>query len=113
MRKTTVECPSEKKKPTPTGLRPSWSSLRVVLSMAEMWSASKACLQAERVGQAAQGKDGRLAGGDGEQQAPARDVKQAYTAEESRQAPAFPAVEGITQQGAHGGHAWSLTLIAT
>src|SRR4029077_11792332 len=43
IRSTTVEWPSEKKKPTPTGLRPLWRSLRVVLSMAEMWSASNAC----------------------------------------------------------------------
>ena len=42
IRKTTVECPSEKKKPTATGRFPSCSSLRVELSMAEMWSASKA-----------------------------------------------------------------------
>ena len=41
--RTTVEWPNEKKKPTPTGLRPCCRSLRVVLSMAEMWSASKAC----------------------------------------------------------------------
>ena len=41
--KTTVECPSEKKKPTLKGLWPSVISLRVVLSIAEMWSASKAC----------------------------------------------------------------------
>ena len=33
---TTVECPSEKKKPTLTGLLPSDISLRVVLSIAEM-----------------------------------------------------------------------------
>src|SRR5690242_13254670 len=43
MRRTTVEWPSEKKKPTPTGLRPFWRSFRVVLSIAEMWSASNAC----------------------------------------------------------------------
>ena len=42
IKNTTLEWPSEKKKPTPTGLRPCWRSLRVVLSMAEMWSASKA-----------------------------------------------------------------------
>ena len=40
--KTTVECPSEKKKPTLSGRRPSAMSLRVVLSIAAMWSASKA-----------------------------------------------------------------------
>ena len=40
--KTTLECPSEKKKPTPSGRLPSPTSLRVVLSMAAMWSASKA-----------------------------------------------------------------------
>ena len=40
---TTVECPSEKKKPTDSGRLPSLTSLRVVLSMAAMWSASKAC----------------------------------------------------------------------
>ncbi len=40
--KTTVEWPSEKKKPTPSGRWPSGISLRVVLSMAAMWSASKA-----------------------------------------------------------------------
>ena len=39
---TTVEWPSEKKKPTPTGRLPSCMSLRVTLSMAAMWSASKA-----------------------------------------------------------------------
>ena len=33
---TTVEWPSEKKKPTPIGFLPPCSSLRVVLSMAEM-----------------------------------------------------------------------------
>ena len=37
-----MECPSENQKPTLSGLRPSAISLRVVLSMAEMWSASKA-----------------------------------------------------------------------
>ena len=42
MASTTVECPREKKKPTPIGRWPSCSSLRVVLSMAEIWSASKA-----------------------------------------------------------------------
>ena len=40
--KTIVEWPSEKKKPTPSGRRPSAISLRVVLSIAAMWSASKA-----------------------------------------------------------------------
>ena len=40
---TTVEWPSEKKKPTPTGaLRRPAISLRVVLSIAAMWSASNA-----------------------------------------------------------------------
>ena len=41
--KTIVECPSEKKKPTPSGRLPSWSNFRVVLSIAAMWSASNAC----------------------------------------------------------------------
>ena len=40
--KTTVECPSEKKKPTLVGRWPSAISLRVVLSIAAMWSASNA-----------------------------------------------------------------------
>ncbi len=40
--KTIVEWPSEKKKPTLTGRWPSAMSLRVVLSIAAMWSASKA-----------------------------------------------------------------------
>ena len=40
---TTVEWPSEKKSPTPTGFFFSCISLRVTLSMAEMWSASTAC----------------------------------------------------------------------
>ena len=39
---TTVEWPSEKAKPTPSGRLPSPTSLRVVLSIAAMWSASKA-----------------------------------------------------------------------
>ena len=37
------ECPRAKKNPVPSGRRPSAISLRVVLSIAEMWSASKAC----------------------------------------------------------------------
>ena len=41
-RNTIVEWPSEKKKPTLSGRLPSAISLRVVLSMAAMWSASKA-----------------------------------------------------------------------
>ena len=41
-RKTTVEWPSEKKKPTLSGRWPSLISLRVVLSIAPMWSASNA-----------------------------------------------------------------------
>ena len=40
--KTIVEWPSEKKKPTLSGRWPSVISLRVVLSIAPMWSASKA-----------------------------------------------------------------------
>ena len=40
---TIVECPSEKKKPTLSGRWPSAISLRVVLSIAPMWSASNAC----------------------------------------------------------------------
>ena len=40
--KTTVECPSEKKNPTLSGRWPSCMNLRVVLSIAAMWSASKA-----------------------------------------------------------------------
>ena len=40
---TIVEWPKEKKKPLPSGRLPSAISLRVVLSMQEMWSASKAC----------------------------------------------------------------------
>ena len=40
--KTTDEWPSEKKNPTLSGRLPSLISLRVVLSMAAMWSASKA-----------------------------------------------------------------------
>ena len=39
---TTVEWPSEKKSPTPTGRWPSCMSFRVELSMAAMWSASTA-----------------------------------------------------------------------
>ena len=39
---TIVECPSEKQKPTLSGRLPSAISLRVVLSIAAMWSASKA-----------------------------------------------------------------------
>src|SRR6202043_3995858 len=38
---TTEEWPSENQKPTESGRLPSDMSLRVVLSMAEMWSASK------------------------------------------------------------------------
>ena len=41
---TIVEWPSEKKNPTLRGRWPSFISLRVVLSIAPMWSASKACL---------------------------------------------------------------------
>ena len=41
--KTTDEWPSENQNPTETGRPPSASMLRVVLSMAAMWSASKAC----------------------------------------------------------------------
>ncbi len=41
-RNTTDEWPREKKKPTLSGRWPSVISLRVVLSMAPMWSASKA-----------------------------------------------------------------------
>ena len=37
-----VEWPREKKNPTPSGRRPSCISLRVVLSIAAMWSASNA-----------------------------------------------------------------------
>jgi hypothetical protein len=40
---TMVEWPSENQNPTVTGFLPSAISLRVVLSMAAMWSASKAC----------------------------------------------------------------------
>ena len=40
---TTEEWPREKKKPTDSGRFPSPTSLRVVLSIAAMWSASKAC----------------------------------------------------------------------
>ena len=40
---TIVEWPSEKKKPTLSGRWPSAISLRVVLSIAAMWSASNAC----------------------------------------------------------------------
>ena len=39
---TTDECPSENQKPTESGRLPSDISLRVVLSIAEMWSASNA-----------------------------------------------------------------------
>ncbi len=48
--KTIVECPSENQKPTLSGRLPSDISLRVVLSIAEMWSASKAWRRPERVG---------------------------------------------------------------
>ena len=41
--KTIVEWPSEKKNPTLSGRWPSAISLRVVLSIAPMWSASNAC----------------------------------------------------------------------
>jgi hypothetical protein len=40
---TTVEWPSEKKVPTATGRWPAAMRRRVVRSMAEMWSASRAC----------------------------------------------------------------------
>ncbi len=40
---TIVECPREKKNPTDSGRLPSLTSLRVVLSIAAIWSASKAC----------------------------------------------------------------------
>ncbi len=39
---TIVECPSENQNPTVSGRLPSDISLRVVLSIAEMWSASNA-----------------------------------------------------------------------
>ena len=38
-----VEWPNEKKYPRLRGFFPSFISFRVVLSIAEMWSASKAC----------------------------------------------------------------------
>jgi len=41
IRKMIVECPREKKKPTAMGRLPSAASLRVALSIAAMWSASK------------------------------------------------------------------------
>ncbi len=41
--KTIVECPSENQNPTDSGRWPSAISLRVVLSIAAMWSASNAC----------------------------------------------------------------------
>ena len=41
--KTMEEWPRENQKPTESGRCPSAISLRVVLSMAAMWSASKAC----------------------------------------------------------------------
>ena len=44
-RTTTLECPAAKKKPVASGRCPSASSLRVVLSIAAMWSASKAWRQ--------------------------------------------------------------------
>ena len=40
---TTVEWPSEKNNPTETGRLRSCISLRVTLSIAQMWSASTAC----------------------------------------------------------------------
>jgi len=40
--KTIVEWPSEKKKPTPSGRLPCARKVRVVLSIAAMWSASNA-----------------------------------------------------------------------
>ena len=40
---TTLEWPREKKNPTESGRLPSLTSLRVVLSIAAMWSASNAC----------------------------------------------------------------------
>ena len=40
---TTVEWPSEKKKPTPSDRLSSCRNFRVVLSIAAMWSASNAC----------------------------------------------------------------------
>ena len=47
------EWPREKKNPTDSGRLPSLTSLRVVLSMAAMWSASNACRMPEGVGQRA------------------------------------------------------------
>src|SRR5262245_40535385 len=41
--KTVVECPSENQNPTLNGRLPSAIKVRVVLSIAEMWSASNAC----------------------------------------------------------------------
>jgi hypothetical protein len=41
-KKTIDECPREKKNPMLSGRFPSPTSFRVVLSMAAMWSASKA-----------------------------------------------------------------------
>ena len=40
---TIVECPSENQNPTLSGRLPSAINFRVVLSIAEMWSASNAC----------------------------------------------------------------------
>jgi hypothetical protein len=42
---TIVEWPSENQKPMLIGRLPSFISLRVVLSIADMWSASNACLR--------------------------------------------------------------------
>ena len=47
---TIVECPSEKKKPTPSGRCPSLISLRVVLSIARDVVGVERVAQAERVG---------------------------------------------------------------
>jgi hypothetical protein len=45
---TMVECPSEKKKPTEYGDLPFCISLRTTLSMAAMWSASKAVVMSAK-----------------------------------------------------------------
>ena len=84
--KTIVEWPSEKKKPTPSERLPSCRNLRVVLSIAAMWSASNAWRRAERVGERAEAGERRVVARVVEEQAPAEQVQEEHAAREAAEA---------------------------
>jgi len=92
-----VECPSEKKKPTPTGLLQQGSKPVGVVDGRDVVGV-EGVAQPERVGQTAKGQEARMLDAIREEQSPTGQVQKPDRAEEGAQARTLTRIEGPPDQ---------------